>query len=90
MDLSYSPEEERFRAELRSWLGKNPPGEEPEELNEWVEYGKAWQRKLYEGGWCGVAWPREYGGRGATLIEQVIFQEEMARARAPMLINLAG
>jgi alkylation response protein AidB-like acyl-CoA dehydrogenase len=90
MDLSYSPEEERFRAELRSWLGKNPPGEEPEELNEWVEYGKAWQRKLYEGGWCGVAWPKEYGGRGATLIEQVIFQEEMARARAPMLINLAG
>jgi alkylation response protein AidB-like acyl-CoA dehydrogenase len=55
-----------------------------------VRYGKAWQRKLYDGGWCGVAWPKQYGGRGATLIEQVIFQEEMARARAPMLINLAG
>ncbi|MFQ5665782.1 MAG: acyl-CoA dehydrogenase [Candidatus Binatia bacterium] len=90
MDLSYSPQEERFRAELRTWLAENPPGPEPEQLDQWVAYGKAWQRKLYEAGWCGIAWPKEYGGRGATLIEQVIFQEEMARARAPMLINLAG
>jgi alkylation response protein AidB-like acyl-CoA dehydrogenase len=90
MDLSYSPEEEQFRSQLRQWLQDNPPGPEPEALDEWVAYGKAWQRKLYEAGWCGIAWPREYGGRGATLIEQVIFQEEMARARAPMLINLAG
>jgi alkylation response protein AidB-like acyl-CoA dehydrogenase len=90
MDLSYSPEEEQFRAELRQWLEQNPPGREPEDLADWVAYGKAWQRKLYDAGWCGISWPREYGGRGATLIEQVIFQEEMARARTPMLINLAG
>jgi alkylation response protein AidB-like acyl-CoA dehydrogenase len=90
MDLSYSPDEERFRSELRSWLAQNPPGPEPEDLADWVGYGKAWQRRLYEAGWCGIAWPKEYGGRGATLIEQVIFQEEMALARAPMLINLAG
>ncbi len=90
MDLSYSAAEERFRSELRAWLQRNPAGPEPEEINAFVAYGKAWQRKLYEAGWCGIAWPKEYGGRGATLIEQIIFQEEMARARAPLLINLAG
>jgi alkylation response protein AidB-like acyl-CoA dehydrogenase len=90
MDLSYSADEERFRAELRQWLRRNPPGPEPEAMDEWVAYGKAWQRKLYEAGWCGITWPKEYGGRGATLIEQTIFQEEMARAKTPMLINLAG
>ena len=90
MDLSYSPQEEQFRAELRAWLHSNPPGAEPEQLDQWVAFGKAWQRKLYEAGWCGIAWPKEYGGRGATLIEQVIFQEEMARAKTPLLINLAG
>ncbi len=60
MDLSYSPEEERFRAELREWLAAHPPGPEPEDLAEWVLYGKAWQRTLYEGGWSGLAWPKEY------------------------------
>jgi alkylation response protein AidB-like acyl-CoA dehydrogenase len=90
MDLSYSPAEERFRAALRAWLHDNAPGPEPEDLDAWVKYGKAWQRRLYEAGWCGVHWPSDYGGRGATLIEQIIFQEEMARAKAPLLINLAG
>ena len=90
MDLSYSPHEERFRAELRVWLEQHPPDPEPENLDAWVAYGKAWQRRLYEAGWCGVAWPKAYGGRGATLIEQIIFQEEMARSKAPLLINLAG
>jgi len=90
MDLTYTPEEERFRAELRAWLEANPPGPEPEPLDDWVSYGKGWQRKLYEAGWCGIAWPATYGGRGASLIQQIIFQEEMARAKAPMLINLAG
>jgi alkylation response protein AidB-like acyl-CoA dehydrogenase len=90
MDLSYSPAEERFRLELRSWLEAHPPGPEPEDLDAWVAYGKAWQRRLYEAGWCGVHWPEAYGGRGASLIEQILFQEEMARAKAPLLINLAG
>jgi alkylation response protein AidB-like acyl-CoA dehydrogenase len=90
MDLSFSPAEERFRAELRAWLSANSPGPEPAALDDWVRYGKAWQRRLYEAGWCGLHWPSEYGGRGATIIEQIIFQEEMARAKAPLLINLAG
>ena len=46
MNLSYSADEERFRAELRAWLTANPPGPEPERLDEWVAYGKAWQRQL--------------------------------------------
>lgn len=90
MDLAYSTEEERFRTELRTWLEHNPPGPEPESIDEWVAYGKRWQGRLYDAGWCGVAWPKDYGGRGATLIEQIIFQEEMARAKTPLLINLAG
>jgi alkylation response protein AidB-like acyl-CoA dehydrogenase len=90
VNLSYTPEEERFRAELRAWLAANPAGPEPERLDDWVAYGKTWQRRLWEAGWCGIAWPAEYGGRGASLIQQIIFQEEMARAKAPLLINLAG
>ena len=90
MNLSYTADEERFRAELRAWLEANPAGSEPERLDDWVAHGKAWQQKLYEAGWCGIAWPAEYGGRGASLIQQIIFQEEIARAQAPLPINLAG
>ena len=63
MDLSYSPQEERFRTELRSWIEQHPPGPEPEQMDTWVTYGKRWQRMLYEAGWCGVAWPKEYAGK---------------------------
>ena len=90
MDFSYSDSEERFRTELRSWLEAHPPGGEPADPKAWVAYAKSWQRQLAEAGWCGVAWPKAYGGRGATLIEQIIFQEELARAKAPQFIGLAG
>jgi alkylation response protein AidB-like acyl-CoA dehydrogenase len=90
MDFSYSQDEERFRTEFRTWLERNPPGAEPEDPKAWVPYAKAWQHELAEAGWCGVAWPAEYGGRGATLIQQIIFQEELARAKAPQFIGLAG
>jgi alkylation response protein AidB-like acyl-CoA dehydrogenase len=90
MDFAYSADEEAFRAELRAWLERNPPGPEPEEPKAWVAYAKDWQRRLAEAGWCGVAWPKAYGGRGATLIQQIIFQEELARAKAPQFIGLAG
>ncbi len=90
MDFSYSPGEECFRAEVRAWLEAHPPGPEPEDPAAWVAYSKAWQRSLTEAGWCGIAWPAAYGGRGASLIQQIIFQEELARAKAPQLINLAG
>jgi alkylation response protein AidB-like acyl-CoA dehydrogenase len=90
MDFAYSADEERFRAELRTWLEQHPCGAEPEDPKAWVAFAKGWQHRLAEAGWCGVAWPKEYGGRGATLIQQIIFQEELARAKAPQFIGLAG
>jgi len=90
MDFSYSTDEERFRGELRAWLQTNPPGTEPSDPKAWVAYAKGWQKKLADAGWCGVAWPKVYGGRGATLLQQIIFQEELARAKAPQFIGLAG
>ncbi len=93
MDFSHTAEQEQFRAELRQWLAERKAAGAMDtgparSLDEIVERGKRWQRELYEGGWCGLAWPREYGGRGAGLIEQIIFQEELARAGSPQLVNL--
>src|ERR671930_335708 len=92
MDLTLSPSEEAFRDEVRAWLEENNPGPEPDEggLEEVIPFRREWQRKLYEGGWAGISWPEEYGGRGATLIEQAIFSEEMARAKVPSPDNVLG
>lgn len=94
MDLNLSPEERQFRDELRSWLVANAPADWPEwrekPLEESFPYLRAWQRKLNEGRWAAVAWPEEYGGRGATLMQQAIFWEEMARAQAPPMANSLG
>lgn len=92
MDLSFSPAEESFRAELRRWLGHNLPRETcaPETLAEEVAWLIAWQRRLFSGRWVGVHWPKEYGGRGASVVENYIFQEEMARAQAPEIIGRIG
>ncbi len=90
MDLTLSPEEERFRDELRAWLQANNPGPEPAGEEAAFEFRCDWQRRLNDAGWAGLSWPREYGGRGATLVEQAIFSEETARARAPQLANVLG
>jgi len=91
MDLTLSPDEEAFRDELRTWLEENHPGEEPKgDEEEAFAFRREWQTKLHEGGWAGVSWPEEYGGRGATLIEQAIFYEEMVRAKAPRVANVLG
>jgi alkylation response protein AidB-like acyl-CoA dehydrogenase len=90
MDLTLSAEEEAFRDELRGWLDEHNPGREPEGDDPAFEFRRAWQRTLFDAGWTGVSWPREYGGRGATLIEQAIFNEEMVRAQAPPLANVLG
>jgi alkylation response protein AidB-like acyl-CoA dehydrogenase len=93
MDFAYSAEQAAFRDELRNWLedkkrsGRIPSKKLPE-LDETVREGRRWQKELYEGGWCGLAWPRAYGGKGIGLIEQIIFQEELARAGSPQLANL--
>jgi alkylation response protein AidB-like acyl-CoA dehydrogenase len=90
MDLTLSPDEEAFRDELRAWLKDNQPGPEPSGDETGFQFRRDWQRKLYDAGWAGVSWPREYGGRGATLVEQAIFNEELTRARAPALVNVLG
>jgi alkylation response protein AidB-like acyl-CoA dehydrogenase len=87
-ELSYTPAEEAFRAELRAWLAKNLPADPlPEDEDARREYQRAWQKKLAAARYVGIQWPKEHGGRGATLKEQIIFTEEMARVRAPEILD---
>ena len=86
MDLNYSPEDLAFRAKTRRWLEANTPREDLKTLAE----RKAWHRKLYEAGYVGMLWPTEYGGWGATAMQQAIVQDEMARIQAPPAINGLG
>ena len=80
-----------FRDELRAWLARQPPRRGPARARTTaLRVRRDWQRKLHEAGWAGVSWPKEYGGRGATLIEQAIFGEELARARRPLPANVLG
>jgi alkylation response protein AidB-like acyl-CoA dehydrogenase len=88
--LTLTSEEQAFRDEVRAWLGENHPGPEPDGEEAKFEFRRAWQRKLHDAGWAGISWPKEYGGRGATLIEQAIFSEEMVRAKAPSPANVLG
>ena len=86
MDFNYSPEDEAFRAEFRAWLEKNrqyaialrePLADEAD--GDW-DARLRWHRKLNEGGWIGLSWPKEYGGRGATLMQSLIYEQELERA----------
>jgi alkylation response protein AidB-like acyl-CoA dehydrogenase len=90
MDLTLTDEEQAFQDEVRAWLEENHPGPEPDSEEAKFEFRRAWQRKLHDAGWAGISWPKEYGGRGATLIEQAIFSEEMARSKAPSPANVLG
>ena len=96
VDFSDSPEDARFRATLRAWLADNRParGErvphDDASLAEEFIFLRDWQRRLHDAGYVGLAWPREYGGRGAPPVQQAILNEELARARAPQLLNRVG
>ena len=96
MDLNLTPEEQLFQDELRAWLSDNVPAgwsaitAAMDDQRERFEYLRAWQRKVADAGWAGVHWPKDYGGRGASLTQQVIFHEEMARAGAPQLPGILG
>ncbi len=86
MDFNYTAEDEAFRAEFRAWLHKNlqyaTPIREPladEEAGDW-EARIRWHRKLNEGGWVAINWPKEYGGRGASILQNIIYHEELERA----------
>jgi alkylation response protein AidB-like acyl-CoA dehydrogenase len=86
MDLNYSSEDRAFREKTRRWMEANVPRKDLKTLDE----RKAWHRKLYEAGYVGMLWPREYGGWGATPMQQAIVQDEMARIGAPPTINGLG
>jgi alkylation response protein AidB-like acyl-CoA dehydrogenase len=90
LDLSLSPSEQAFKDELRGWLEANHPGQVPRGDDDAFEFACDWQKKLHGGGWTGLSWPKEYGGRGVTLIEQAIFNEEIARIGAPSPANVLG
>jgi alkylation response protein AidB-like acyl-CoA dehydrogenase len=86
MDLNYTAEDKAYRQQVRSWLEENIPKKRPETLDE----RRAWHRKLYEAGYLGMGWPKEYGGQEARPMEQAIVGEELARANAPASLNGLG
>jgi alkylation response protein AidB-like acyl-CoA dehydrogenase len=94
MDFELTPSEQAFRDEVHGWLKANIPAQDeaPEEAgrHEWIDRRRDWQRRLHEAGYVGIGWPKEYGGRGATLMQQLIFNEEMIKQRAPEPINVIG
>jgi len=86
MDLNYTPEDVAFRKQVRAWLEQNLPADPLRGLAE----RKVWHRKLYEAGYLGMGWPKEYGGQGARPMEQAIVADEMARSGAPSPTNGLG
>jgi alkylation response protein AidB-like acyl-CoA dehydrogenase len=95
MNFRLTEEQARFQREVREWLGANlPPGwgtpayPKAETPADKVAFMRRWYRRLHDGGWAGLHWPREYGGRGATPIEQFLFAEEYTRLGAPAMIDI--
>jgi len=96
MDLTFTTEQEQFRARVRAFLEENLPNsgligrQEGRVDQSWLGRSKAWQRKLYDAGYVALAWPREYGGQAMDPVQQAIVNDEMVRARAPFLIGGQG
>jgi alkylation response protein AidB-like acyl-CoA dehydrogenase len=95
MELSYPQEAEDFRVEIRRWLEEHLPEgwfDEGFEMTseERAAFNEEWPAKLYAGGWICATWPKEYGGKGLSLMEGVVLSEEFARARAPMRADFFG
>ena len=95
MDLNYPAEAESFRVEIRGWLEENlpkgwfEPGFEMS-ADERRRFNEQWPTKLYGGGWICAAWPKEYGGKGLSVMENVVLAEEFARAKAPLRADFFG
>ncbi|MEY2711260.1 MAG: hypothetical protein RI939_185 [Actinomycetota bacterium] len=95
MELDYAPEDEAFRAEIRTWLQDNlpkgwfEPGFEMSN-DERKKFNDEWPSKLFEGGWICATWPKEYGGKGLTTMQGVVLAEEFANAKAPMRADFFG
>ena len=92
MQLSYTPEQNAFRAEVRAWLEAHSPSTPlaSYDTREGFEQHRQWEASLAQGGWSSVTWPKELGGRGSDLVEWLIFEEEYARADGPLRVNQNG
>ena len=96
MDFADSPDDARFRAALRAWLAAHKPARaervphDDASLADEFEFLKRWQRTLHDAGYVGLLWPKEYGGHGAPPVQQAILNEELARVRAPQMLNRVG
>ena len=97
MDFDFTPEQQAFRAEVRDWLGKHVPADlkgrgfaASRADRAEVDRLREWQRTLHKAGYVGIDWPAEYGGRGASIMEQIILYEEMSRAASPQPVNRGG
>ena len=92
VDFELSVSERAFRDEVRAWLKTNAPRdtEADGDSRAFIERRRAWQRKLFDTGYVGITWPKEYGGRGGSFMDQLIFNDEMILARAPEPINVIG
>ncbi len=96
MDLAFTAEEEAFREEIRTWLDLNLPadwrgrGKGGFREDDETELQRQWQRRLHDGGWLKLAWPSETGGRAATPVMQAIYQEELAKSGAPIILGRLG
>ena len=94
MDLNLTEGELEFRDELRAWLKGNLPDQpikaKGKDDPEYWDKLRNWQKSMFEGGWAGITWPKEFGGRGTTPIEAAIFTEEMAASDAPDRVGTIG
>ena len=96
MDFSYPAEIEQFRKELRAWLSANLTDDvvaaDRRRAHDPLAFDtlREWDAAVADAGWAAVSWPREYGGRGATVLEQLAYAEETTRARVPMPLNIIG
>ena len=93
--LTYTPEAESFRTEVRKWLQANLPKGwfDPDfEMSheDRKKFNEGWPEKLFEGGWICATWPKEYGGKGLTTLQGVVLAEEFANAKAPMRADFFG
>lgn len=91
LNLNLSPSVEALRQEFRSWLKSNPPPKQKDaSLDSFVAAGRQWQKQLSSSKWIGVHWPEEFGGRGLSLVEEAIIQEELVRVKSPQVLGLFG
>ncbi len=90
MDFNDSPQEQRLRQEARQWLQANAPTSEELAGLDYIESSKLWQKRKFDAGWACMRWPKEYGGRGAAAIEQVIFTQEEGKLGEHSVIFAIG